>query len=205
MDIATYGVGVFTPTILAALAFSGNGTYLADDIASTKGAAVLDIFLVIGFALALLLINRVGKIRLQLSGFVAMAVGLVTLAVASALPGGGDQHLVLVFGGFAVFNLFMNMGPNATTYLLPAEAFPTKVRASAHGFATASGKTGAAVGLLLFPFMKGSIGLSPTLVIIAAGCLIAAGVTFALRRFAEPPTTGSGGTTVTEPVPAPGG
>lgn len=205
MDIATYGVGVFTPTILAALAFSGDGTYLADDIASTKGAAVLDLFLVIGFALALLLINRVGKIRLQLSGFVAMAVGLVTLAVASALLGGGDQHLVLVFGGFAVFNLFMNMGPNATTYLLPAEAFPTKVRASAHGFATASGKTGAAVGLLLFPFMKSSIGLSPTLVIIAAGCLVAAGVTFALRRFAEPPTTGSTGTTVAGPVPAPGG
>lgn len=116
-----------------------------------------------------------------------MAVGLVTLAIALALPGGGDQHLVLVFGGFAVFNLFMNMGPNATTFLMPAEAFPTSVRASAHGFATASGKTGAALGLLLFPFMKATIGLSPTLVIIAVGCLIAGAITFGLRHVAEPP------------------
>jgi hypothetical protein len=32
---------------------------------------------VVGFALALLLINRVGKIRLQITGFGAMAIGWV--------------------------------------------------------------------------------------------------------------------------------
>jgi hypothetical protein len=62
-----------------------------------------------------------------------------------------------------------------------------------HGFATASGKTGAAVGLLLSPFMKGSIGLPSTLLIIATGCLVAGGVTFLLRRFAEPPIEAAAG------------
>lgn len=190
MDIATYGVGVFTPTILAALAFTGDGTYLADDIASTEGAAVLDVFLVVGFGLAILLINRVGKVRLQVFGFGAMAIGLAVLATASTLPGGGNNHLVLVFGGFAIFNLFMNMGPNSTTFLLPAEAFPTDVRASGHGFATACGKSGAALGLLLFPFMQGALGLATTLVVIAAGCLIAGAATFVLRAAAEAPAGG---------------
>ena len=46
---------------------------------------------------------------------------------------------------------------------------------------------GAALGLLLLPFMKATIGLSPPLVIIAVGCLIAGAVTFGLRHVAEPP------------------
>ncbi|MDV7397259.1 MFS transporter, partial [Arthrospira platensis SPKY1] len=38
MDIATYGVGIFTPTLLAALALTGaNSTFIADDIAATEG------------------------------------------------------------------------------------------------------------------------------------------------------------------------
>gem|GEM_PF-2247702 len=35
--------------------------------------------------------------------------------------------------------------------------------------------------------MKATIGLSPPLVIIAVGCLIAGAVTFGLRHVAEPP------------------
>jgi MFS family permease len=62
MDIATYGVGIFTPTLLAAIVVKGaNTTFLADDIASTKGTAALDIFLILGFAIAILLVDRVGR------------------------------------------------------------------------------------------------------------------------------------------------
>lgn len=36
----------------------------------------------------------------------------------------------------------MNFGANATTFIIPGEVFPTKVRASAHGISAASGKAG---------------------------------------------------------------
>src|SRR5262249_15489871 len=63
MDIATYGVGLFTPTILMTLAFSGAGLsggnpFLAEEIKSVEGAVFLDLFLIIGFALAIVLIDR---------------------------------------------------------------------------------------------------------------------------------------------------
>ena len=48
MDIATYGVGIFLPSILAALATSGSGSFLAREIASIEGAAFCDLFLVVG-------------------------------------------------------------------------------------------------------------------------------------------------------------
>ena len=46
-------------------------------------------------------------------------------------------------------------GPNATTWLLPAETVPTETRAMCHGFSAAVGKAGALVSGVVF-------GLSPT-------------------------------------------
>ena len=182
MDIAVYGVGIFTPTILAALALAGpDATFLADDIASTKGTAALDVFLVIGFAFAIWQVERLGRITLQIGGFLLMAIALTLLSLADGLPGGGDRHLALVVLGFALFNTFMNAGPNATTYALPAEVFPSEVRAAGHGFAAGCAKLGAALGVFLFPILIEDIGTSALLAILAGACLVGGLVTWLFR------------------------
>ena len=190
MDIATYGVGVFTPTIIAAVLVTNSAAHSTQDdvataITSTKGAAFVDLFLVVGFALAIWLIVKVGKVVLQITGFVAMAVGLGVLALSSGLSTGGKGNIGLVLVGFAVFNVFMNMGPNSTTFVMPADVFETKVRATGSGLAASAGKCGAALGALLFPTLQSALGLPGTLMIFAGGCLIVAVVTFALRRQAK--------------------
>ena len=45
---------------------------------------------------------------------------------------------------------FSNFGPNATTFILPAELFPTAWKSTAHGICAASGKAGAIVGAFGF-------------------------------------------------------
>jgi len=46
MDIATYGVGLFTPTILGAIDFSAKGVgVIARDFADARGSAAIDLFL----------------------------------------------------------------------------------------------------------------------------------------------------------------
>jgi MFS family permease len=178
MDIATYGVGIFTPTILAALALAGSdATFLANDIASTEGTALLDVFLVLGFLGAIFFVERAGRVRLQLIGFAMMAVALGVLALAEGLDGGGSAHIGIVIAGFALFNTFMNLGPNATTYALPAEVFPSEIRAAGHGFAAGCAKLGAALGVFLFPILLTDIGTSALLLIIAGGCALAFVVT----------------------------
>lgn len=182
MDIATYGVGIFTPTLLASLALAGpDATFISDDIASTEGTALLDIFLVVGFLLAILLVERLGRIPLQLLGFAMMVVALCLLAVADQLPGGGNAHLWLVLTGFAMFNTFMNLGPNATTFALPAEVFPSEVRAAGHGFAAGCGKLGAALGTFLFPVLLADVGESALLFGIACTTALAFVVTYLFR------------------------
>ncbi|MFM9076831.1 MAG: MFS transporter, partial [Solirubrobacterales bacterium] len=182
MDIATYGVGIFTPTLIAAIAVTGaDTTFIRDDIVSTEATALLDIFLPVGFLLAILFVDRLGRVKLQVIGFAGMTVALILLALAEGLPGGGDKHIPMVAIGFAMFNLLMNAGPNATTFALPAEVFPQDVRAAGHGFAAACAKLGAALGVFFFPILLDSIG-SEALLFGVAGCtLLALVVTIAFR------------------------
>ncbi|MFD3581917.1 MFS transporter [Streptomyces sp. NPDC058683] len=182
MDIATYGVGIFTPTLLASLSLAGaNTTFIADDIASTTGTALLDIFLAIGFALAIVLVDRVGRVPLQLTGFAVMTVALCGLALANQLPGGADAHLGMIVAGFALFNTFMNLGPNATTFTLPAEVYPSEMRTAGHGFAAGCGKLGAALGTFLFPVLLADVGESALLYGVAVTCALGFVITFAFR------------------------
>ena len=57
----------------------------------------------------------------------------------------------MIFGGFMVFNMFMNMGPNATTYLLSGETFPTSIRATGAGFRGLDGEVGSGARNVLLP------------------------------------------------------
>jgi len=168
MDVATYGIGLFTPTILAVITYDNEANFILRDLASTRVAAYLDIFLILGFLLNIFLVEKWGRIRLQITGFAGMALGLLILAMASATKSGGIASLYLVIPGFVLFNMLMNMGPNATTFILPAELFPTSMRASVHGIATSAAKLGAAVGIFLLPILQSSAGIPVTLTVVAA-------------------------------------
>jgi MFS family permease len=121
---------------------------------STAGTALLDLLLVVGFAIAILLVDRVGRLPLQRAGFFGAALGLALLGVAAM--SGNPMWLVIV--GFALFNLMINAGPNSTTFLVPAEIYPTRLRATGHGFAAAAGKFGAALGVFVLPILQADVG-----------------------------------------------
>ncbi len=182
-DIATYGVGIFTPTIIGALAISSDDqrVFIAKATTKAEGTIVVDIALVIGFVVAIVFIERIGRMKMQINGFVWMTVGLVVLAASSYFGDGSAPATALVFVGFIVFNFFMNFGPNSTTYVLPVELYPTKIRATAHGFAASTAKVGAAIGAFLFPVIQAELGIAVTLYIVAAASVAGAVVTYLFR------------------------
>jgi PHS family inorganic phosphate transporter-like MFS transporter len=56
-------------------------------------------------------------------------------------------------GFVAMYSLtffFANFGPNATTFVVPAEIFPARLRSTCHGISAAAGKAGAIVGAFGF-------------------------------------------------------
>jgi MFS family permease len=180
MDIATYGVGLFTPVILGAIEVSGTAFGLvAHDFAIAKGSGLIDLFLLIGFLLGVWMVPRFGRIRMQAIGFAGMAVGMLVLVAAVGLTN-SNLHIPLVFAGFILFNLLMNAGPNSTTFTLAPILFPTQLRGTAGGFAAGAAKLGATLGVFLLPIVKEKFGVPTVLGIVSAVSLLGLVVTLIL-------------------------
>ncbi len=184
-DLGTYGIGIFTPVILAASVGHkaehphNVAALIHNDMIAAKGAAMIDVLLVIGILFAVFLADRVGRIRLQTIGFVGCAVGLA-IAAASTYVTGATQTL-LIFAGFMLFNFMTNMGPNAQTYLIAGEVFPTHIRGKGAGFAASFAKTGAVTTAFLFPILLAAIGTQALLYILVGTSLLGAVVTLLFR------------------------
>lgn len=73
---------------------------------------------------------------------------------------------------------FFNFGPNTTTFIVPAEVFPSRVRGFGHGVSAATGKLGAILSSLLFNYLSTSWGLPNVLWIYFACQFLGAIVTW---------------------------
>jgi nitrate/nitrite transporter NarK len=152
---------------------------VANDLLAAKGAAFIDIRLLVGIVAAVLLADRVGRIRLQIFGFIGCAVGLFIAAQSG--PYQGSRKLVLIFVGFMLFNFMTNLGPNAQTYLIAGEVFPTAIRGKGAGFAASFAKIGAVMTAYLFPILLADIGSAKLLYILVGTSLLGALVTWLFR------------------------
>jgi MFS transporter, putative metabolite transport protein len=184
-DLGTYGIGIFTPIILAAAIGGGSdhvrslSDLISDDILAAKGAALINILLLVGILCAVMLADRLGRIRLQIMGFIGCAVGL--LLASFSVDAAGETQLILIFAGFMLFNFMTNLGPNAQTYLLAGEVFPTEVRGLGAGFAAAFAKIGAVATAFLFPILLAAIGTRALLYGLVVTSILGAVVTWAYR------------------------
>jgi putative MFS transporter len=184
-DLGTYGIGIFTPTILAAT-IGGPAEHvrsvsdlISDGIVAAKGSALITMLLIVGIIFAVLLADRVGRISLQVLGFCGCAAGLLLASFSFYTEGGAKT--ILIFAGFMLFNFMTNLGPNAQTYLLAGEVFPTAIRGKGAGFAAAVGKIGAVTTAFLFPILLASIGTTALLYILVVTSILGAVITWMFR------------------------
>lgn len=184
-DLGTYGIGIFTPTILShtigkEISNAHNVTaIIARDLEGAKGAALVDTLLIVGIIAAVFLADKVGRIRLQVLGFIGCAIGLAMAALQSHVD--EPMRTLLLFGGFMVFNFMTNLGPNAQTYLLAGEVFPTNIRGKGAGFAAAFAKIGAVLTAFTFPVVLAEAGTDFLLTVLVFTSLLGAIITWWFR------------------------
>uniref|UniRef100_A0ACD5ZUB0 Uncharacterized protein n=1 Tax=Avena sativa TaxID=4498 RepID=A0ACD5ZUB0_AVESA len=144
-----------------------------------------------GYFAAVLLIDRAGRRRLQMAGFFLMAAFLFALAGPYDHYWRGNAKNAWYIVLYALTFFSANLGPNTTTFILPAELFPARLRSTCHGISAAAGKAGALVGTVGFLWAsqardKGEvqagyepgIGMMNALIILGAICLIGLAVTY---------------------------
>ncbi len=158
LDVAFYGNGISSLLIMNAI--NPHGNLLQHTLLSTL---LFLCFAVPGYALAAKWVDTIGRKKLQYIGFVMMALCYATIAIIPSIR----NHLPVFICIFGISFFFVNFGPNTTTFLIPAEIYPTSIRARAHGISAAIGKVGAFIGAFFMPFFLKHFGMDITLAFMA--------------------------------------
>lgn len=124
---------------------------------SVRGLVILNIGSFVGGLLFILFSHRIDRVALQKYMFLALAALFIALgSMFINLYSGPPAVVTLYIIGQILFNFGMSSrsnatsisstnnlpGPNATTYMIPAEIFPTRYRGTCHGISAGAGKLG---------------------------------------------------------------
>ena len=168
-DIVFYGNGLFSGTLIEMMGFGGKSPGVDSFIATSEYNIIIGCIALPGYWFGTLLIDFYGRKTLQLCGFIAMFVLYVAIGIGYTTL---EDHAPLFIILYGLTYFASNAGPNTTTYVMPTEVFPTKIRARCHGISAASGKLGALLGGAAMKPVLDTWGVGVTLIICGAISLI---------------------------------
>lgn len=176
-------IGTALPWFILDIAFYGTGIYSGPIVSQILGPARSVGYLIIeqglpylvgffGYFTAVAFMDRLGRKVIQIQGFMIMAaiyltVSLVTIASGTKITG----FIIPSAYAFALYSLsffFIDFGPNTTTFVIPAEVYPTQYRTTGHGISAAAGKLGAAITTFYFPTLMMLMGVRGILEMLSA-------------------------------------
>jgi len=156
LDVAVYGIGLNNTFILTAINFTSKDPYQSLFKAAAGNCIISLLGTIPGYWVTVFTIEILGRKAIQLFGFAALGVLYLILGFAfdplKAVTTNGIPVLFIVL--FTLAQFFQNFGPNATTFVVPGEVFPTRYRSTGHGISAAAGKFGAIVAQIGFGYMK---------------------------------------------------
>ncbi|KAF1959075.1 major facilitator superfamily protein [Byssothecium circinans] len=108
----------------------------------------------VGYYLASFLIDNklYGRKWMMIVGFMADFILFVVPAFAYNFFT-SKNHIHAFQAMYFLSSFFNQFGPNSVTFLVAAEVFPTPIRATAHGFSAAVGKSGALLASVLYNYI----------------------------------------------------
>ncbi|KAL4080531.1 major facilitator superfamily domain-containing protein [Scleroderma citrinum] len=182
LDIAFYGINLNQNVVLEQIGYDGKTGTAWEKLfkISTGNIIITALGFVPGYYVSVLTIEKLGRKVIQIQGFFMTALFLGILA--GRFTELGNASFIASLTNPPQF--FFNFGPNTTTYCYPAEVFPTKFRASAHGMSAACGKAGAIISALVFNTLTSKIGTPNVLWIFFACSLLGAAFTLLLPEVA---------------------
>ncbi|KAK4421749.1 Inorganic phosphate transporter 1-4 [Sesamum alatum] len=192
LDIAFYSQNLFQKDIFSAIGWIPPAKTMnaLEEVYKISRAQTLIALCstVPGYWFTVFFIDRIGRFAIQLMGFFFMTVFMFALAIPYTHWTHKDNRIGFVIMYSLTF-FFANFGPNATTFVVPAEIFPARLRSTCHGISAASGKAGAIIGAFGFLYAAqpkdpsktdagypAGIGVKNSLIVL--GCVNALGMIF---------------------------
>lgn len=161
-DFTAYGLGLLLPLLLHSL-------QLTSALGATIGTGLIATLGGIGNVMAIFLLDRSGRKPLQIGGFLGASAILTlgSILFGQAMLPFGALMIILILG-----NIALGLGPGTVTLIYPAELFPTRIRATAVGFATSISRLGAIAGVVFFEYIQIHAGLIGVLLTTTAATFL---------------------------------
>ncbi|KAF3032530.1 hypothetical protein E8E12_002437 [Didymella heteroderae] len=162
LDFAFYGLGLSSPQIVSHIWQDPKDdrpnvfTSLRDN--SLHTLIMVSIGTTIGGLLMIKVIKYASPKVVQFWGFLVLCgLFLVTGSAWTKLLDTSRSGLIILY---VLSHIAFNLGPNVTTFIIPAEIFPTRYRCTCHGIAAAAGKLGSWIVqiFLAYAFQKNDQG-----------------------------------------------
>ncbi|MBB5253689.1 MFS transporter [Sulfurisphaera ohwakuensis] len=166
-DVASYGIGLYYPYLLEHFAFPSKYEVVLGTLAISVGA-------IIGYIIAINVVDPLGRRPTLITGLSVMSV-LLYLGSLTHISG---SILVPYFMTFVAFEQWAG----AVTLFYPTELYPTSVRASGQGFATAISRIGGVLGTFYFPILEHHLGFTNVLMLFGSLSLLADIISIVLAK-----------------------
>jgi MFS family permease len=145
-DVAFYGLGLNNSIILTAIGYAGgSNVYHIFRNTAVGNLIIVCAGAIPGYWVTVATVDTIGRKPIQLMGFVILTILFCIIGFAYHKL---SQHALLAL--YVLCQFFFNFGPNATTFIVPGECFPTRYRSTSHGLSAASGKVGAIIAQVVF-------------------------------------------------------
>ncbi|KAF2731736.1 MFS transporter [Polyplosphaeria fusca] len=145
LDVAFYGLGLNNSIILTQIGYAhGDSVYKMFWNQAVGNLIITCAGAIPGYWVTVATVDTIGRKPIQIGGFVILTAIFCAIGFAYHQLDGKALLALYVLAQF-----FFNFGPNATTFIVPGECYPTRYRSSAHGLSAASGKVGAIIAQVL--------------------------------------------------------
>jgi MFS transporter, PHS family, inorganic phosphate transporter len=143
--VAFYGLGLNNAVILSTIGYgTGKTVYQTLYNIAVGNLIIVCAGAIPGYWITVATVDTIGRKTIQLMGFTILTILFCVIGFAFHKL---SDHALLAL--YVLSQLFFNFGPNATTFIVPGECFPTRYRSSSHGLSAASGKVGSIIAQVL--------------------------------------------------------
>lgn len=144
-DIVSYGIHMYTTSIFPTGPFG---------MSAQLTVLFLNVLQAPAFFAAMVSVKYVSLRSQLIFGLVGMS--LCFIPVTLAMESIGQRGLLIAVALSSWFDAF---GGGVCTYVIPAQIYPTRLRGTAHGVSSATGKVGAVIGSFFFPVLIARAGV----------------------------------------------
>ena len=152
--------------------FQGGQSAVDAAIAGVMAAAILGVVNVVATFFAFRYIDKVGRRKLAMGGFLGMAVSILVAALGVATLSGLPRVWVVMIG-FSLFITAFAIGVGGTGWLIQGEVFPTAVRGRAAATCASVDWLANFVIIQWFPTLQAAWGLAWVMVLFAVLAVLA--------------------------------